>query len=239
MIYSDKVKMGFSDIEKDMFLSNKTILKFFEDVTGYFADTIGNGVEFTVNNHKGWVLLDWKVKVLNRPKYGEKLTVKTWARTIDKYFSNRDYEIINKYGKTCVIATSKWLYVDTQNLSFEKITEQMKIDYSPEPNIRVFDEELAKLEKPMDFDNVSSYQITRRDLDHIGHVHNTHYIDLAYVALPDDVYEKRLFNNIRINYKKEIRLNDKILLKYKFKDKKHIVVIENENGTLHSIIELY
>ena len=57
--------------------------------------------------------------------------------------------------------------------------------------------------------------------------------------MPDDVYEKRLFNNIRINYKKEIRLNDKILLKYKFKDEKHIVVIENENGTLHSIIELY
>ena len=57
--------------------------------------------------------------------------------------------------------------------------------------------------------------------------------------MPDDVYEKRLFNNIRINYKKEIRLNDKILLKYKFKDEKHIVVIENENGILHSIIELY
>ena len=72
-----------------------------------------------------------------------------------------------------------------------------------------------------------------------GHVHNTNYLDLAYEALPEEVYVQRPFDSVRITYKKEIRLGEKLLLKYAFADGRHIVAITSGDGeVLHSIVEL-
>ena len=40
-----------------------------------------------------WILLDWKLKVINRPTYGQVLTVNTWGKGMNKFFTYRDYEI--------------------------------------------------------------------------------------------------------------------------------------------------
>ena len=70
-------------------------------------------------------------------------------------------------------------------------------------------------------------------------MHNLYYLDLAYEALPQDVYEKRPFDEIRIMYKKEIKLGDVVVCKYSYENNKHIVVIESQDGEkLHAIIEL-
>ena len=71
-------------------------------------------------------------------------------------------------------------------------------------------------------------------------MHNLYYLDLAYEVLPDEVYENIVFDNIRITYKKEIKLGEKIKCKYSFFNNKHVVVIVNEDDSIiYSIIELY
>ncbi len=54
------------------------------------------------------------------------------------------------------------------------------------------------------------YTTTRRDIDLNGHMHNLYYLDLAYEALPEDVYAKRPYDNIQIQYKKEIKYGEKL-----------------------------
>ena len=73
------------------------------------------------------------------------------------------------------------------------------------------------------------------------HMHNLYYLDLAYEALPEDVYEnERPFNNVRIMYKKEIKLGDTVNCKYTYQNGMHIVVIKSgDDKNLHAIIELY
>ena len=72
-------------------------------------------------------------------------------------------------------------------------------------------------------------------------MHNLCYLDLAYEALPQEVYDKRPFDNIRIMYTKEIKLGKTVRCKYaNVEENKNIVLIESEDGkTLHSIIEVY
>lgn len=73
-------------------------------------------------------------------------------------------------------------------------------------------------------------------------MHNLYYLDLAYEALPEEIYAKRPFNNIRITYKKEIKLGDIVKCNYSNKNGKHIITIESNDGeknNLHSIIEIY
>ena len=111
--------------------------------------------------------------------------------------------------------------------------------YKSETEKMVFAEEIDKLKLPNFFENSIIYETKRKDIDIIGHMHNLYYLDLAYEALPDKVYEKRPFDNIRIMYKKQIKLGDVVSCNYAFENNKHIVAIQSQGGKiLHAIIEL-
>ena len=83
-------------------------------------------------------------------------------------------------------------------------------------------------------------------------MHNLYYLNLAYEALPEEEYQKRPFDNVRIMYKKEIKLGETVVCKYaKEVEKeesenegkeieKNIIAIESLDGTIiHTIIEIY
>ena len=113
--------------------------------------------------------------------------------------------------------------------------------YQSEIDKMVFEnEEITKMNIPENFENEIIYQVQRRDIDVIGHMHNLYYLDIAYEALPKDIYEERPFDNVRIMYKKETKLGEKVVGKYSNVEGKNVVVIQSEDGkVLHSIIELY
>ena len=96
-----------------------------------------------------------------------------------------------------------------------------------------------KIKMPEKFENVVKYEIKRRDIDVNKHLHNLYYLDLAYEALPQNVYEQRPFDKIRIQYKKEIKFGDVVKCRYTFEDGKHIVFIcDKDENLVHAIIIL-
>ena len=141
----------------------------------------------------------------------------------------------------CVIASSKWLLIDTLNGKIAKIEKEMGDKYESEPDKSVFGEkDIEKLKVPNSFESSIKYKTKRKDIDVIGHVHNLYYLDLAYEALPEEVYNQRPFDNIRIMYKKEIKYGEIVICKYSKEQNKNVVVIESENGEiLHAIVELF
>ena len=82
MIFSEEFKIRLEDIGKDNYIKNKGILEIFENIGTHHSDIAGYGPNDIQNVKVSWVLLDWKVQVIKRPKYGQTLKVNTWARTI-------------------------------------------------------------------------------------------------------------------------------------------------------------
>ena len=87
MIYKENFKMGLKDIWKNNEINNKAILEYLEDVAGYHSDSIGCGLNSSEQSHLNWILLDWKVNVIKRPKYGQTLEISTWSRKVEKFYS--------------------------------------------------------------------------------------------------------------------------------------------------------
>ncbi len=236
MIYKEKFKIPLKDIGKDDKIKNRAILEMFENIGSYHSDLVGYGVNDIKNTGVTWVLLDWKVKVIKRPKYGDILDVHTWGRNMLKFYTYRDYEVYNQNGELCVIATSKWTLIDIEKRKIGKITEEIVNSYEPEEKHVFLEEELDKLKIPENFISSITYKVARRDIDIIGHMHNLYYLDLAYEALPEEVYAKRPFSDFRICYKKEIMLGDVVECKYTKNENEHIVVIENKNSKIINAI---
>ena len=238
MIYKEKVKIGLKDVWKENKISNRAILEYLENVAAYHSDSVGYGINTSAKTNVSWILLDWKVEVLKRPEYGQNLDIHTWSRKIVKYYAYRDFEIYDEKNNLCVIATSRWLLISNETGKIQKVENEMAEKYESEVDKRVFEEEIDKLKEPENYQNSIIYETKRKDIDIIGHMHNLYYLDLAYEALPEEVYNKRPFDKIRIMYKKEIKLGDRVVCKYSCENNKHIVVIKSQDeSVLHAIIE--
>ena len=234
-------EIGLKDVEKFNKLSNKAILSFLEDIGSYHSDSINFGLNDIINTHLSWVLLGWKVRVLKRPTYGDKFHIKTWARNVEKFSTYRDFEVYNQNNELVIVATSKWVLVNTETGRITAIPEDVISKYRPEDK-NVFPEEeceISKLTDPKKYISEINYKITRTQIDLNKHLHNLYYLDISYEALPENIYENNLFDDFEIMYKKQIRLHETVKACYSFDENTHKVVIKSlDDKKIHAIIAL-
>lgn len=240
MIVEQEYRIKLSELGKENKITNKALLGDLEDVGGIHSNIAGYGIMDIRNNNLSWVLLDWKLEIKRRPQYTEKIKIKTWSKISIKFYSYRDFEVYDENGQVIAIASSKWVLLDIKKGKIVKIDDAILKQYQPEPNKSVYDINIFdKLKEPNDYISEVEYTVKRSDIDVNHHMHNLNYLELANEALPEEIYNKLEFNNVRISYKKEIKLGETVKCKYAFENDKHIIVIKDKNDSvLHAIIEL-
>ncbi len=150
--------------------------------------------------------MGWKIEIFERPTYGDKISIKTWSRGIDKLYAYRDFEILDEAKKVIGIATSKWVLLDIKKGKITRISPEVEEAYTVE-NLRVFEEmDLEKLEEPKVFSGSTEFVVNRSLIDVNGHLHNIYFMDIANEVLPMEIYQNAELNHIRMMYKKEIKL---------------------------------
>lgn len=240
MLFENKVRVDISKVNSNAQITNKGMLSLLEDTACLHSDLAGYGIKEIPITHLSWVQLNWKVKILRRLEYGEIVTVKTWAREATKVSTLRDFEVVDKDGNIVCIATTRWTLTNIDTLSITKITDTIIEKYEPEAKAVMPDFTFKKLKEPTTFSNEYVYTTQRKDIDVNKHVHNLNYLDLAYEALPEDIYFGPECNEIEIMYKTAIRLGDISKCLYTYEDGKHVVTIKSlEDNTLHCIVHLW
>ena len=226
------------DINKNIELTNKALFGFFEDIGGYHSDLVGYGLKDIEKTKISWILLHWNLKVLKRLKYGDGIHVKTWSRGSLRASCFRDFEVYNKKGELCALATSKWTVFNLEK-GLIRLTDDIIGKYQSEEKA-VFDSfNFNKLKEPENSVFTLDYTVQRRDIDVNNHMHNLYYLDLAYEALPKDIYENDSFDNVEIMYKSGAFLGDKIKCFYAQVDGKHFITIKSyDEKVLHAIVKL-
>lgn len=240
MIFKETFKTGLKDIGKNQQVKNRALLEYLENIGAYHSDLAGYGAKDTEKTGVTWILLDWKLQVIKRPSYGDTIEIHTWGKGMNKFFTYRDFELYNEKNELCAIATSKWALIDIKNGKMARLTEEIVEKYELEEKDVFPQRELEKLKDTEEYSSYINYTVIRKDIDINQHMHNLYYLDLAYEALPEQVYrEERPFDNVRITYKKEIKLGETVTCNYTKQNGKHIIVIKSEDGkTTHAIIEL-
>ena len=241
MFVENEYTIKLSDIDKNNKATNKAILSYLEDVGGKHSNIAGFGILDIPRTHLTWLILEWNVQVIRRPNYAERIKVITWSRNSIKCYAYRDFEIHDEQGNVIVLAASEWVLVDTEKRKIARIEPDLLESYEPELNKFAFsNEEFEKIQVPKEYELEKEYTARKSDIDVNNHMHNLNYIDLANETLPDKVYKQGQLNNVRITYKREIKLGEVVKCKYSFIDGKHFVIVKNsDESILHALIELY
>ena len=176
------------------------------------------------------------MKVIKRPKYNDDIKAETWSRKVERLYAYRDFQLKDKEGNVIAIGTSRWIFVDTDRRRPIRLTPDVTDLYESETDKSVFSEEMEDI-KCEDYLFEKDYYIQRRDIDIYEHMHNLSYLDMAYEILPDNVYKNKVFDNIRIVYKKEIVYGEKVECYYEEQENKHIITAKSKDK-INAIIEL-
>ena len=240
MKYEYKVRIGLKDIGIEGLCKNKSILSYLEDAAGFHSDFAGSGVPKLNEENITWVILDWKLKIISRPKYGEEIVVQTWSKLPKKYYAYRDFKVLDKEGNVLVIATSKWALIDTTSGALKTISVEMMDKYEPEEENAFEEPEITKQKEFDTYEYAKEFSVSKNYIDINRHVNNIHFLDFVYDTLPDEEFENGEFKNLRITYKNEIKYGDRVKAFYNKRDEKCVVVLKDEEESkVYAIVELY
>ena len=242
MKYEYKFKIGMKQINPKCKISNYGFLSFMEELATWYSDTVGYGIKDIKNKNRAWIIMDWQLEVKERPSYSDEIFVRTYAVEMDKpsFHCYRNFEVYDMNNNLIAKATSKWIFFDTEkrritklDLDFMELYKTEISEYNPESKIE-------KLREPTSYDSEKEYTIKRFDIDGVGHLHNTNYLNIAYEAVPEQIYIGEEPKNLRIMYKHEVKLGDTVKCLYSKQDDGHYVVIKNQDKSkLHAIIKLW
>ena len=105
MIVENEYTVKLSEIDKNNKVTNKAILSYLEDIGGKHSNIAGYGILDIPKTHLTWLLLEWKMQVIRRPNYDEKIKVTTWSKDSVKCYAYRDFNIYEAQGNVIVRAT--------------------------------------------------------------------------------------------------------------------------------------
>lgn len=238
MFFTRDFRIGLSMLGQSTYISNKGFLSILQDIAEMHSASVGYGVTDIDKTNYSWALLNWKVQFINRPKYGETITIKTWSRYSTKLYSYRDFEIYDSKQNLIGIASSKWVLIDVSKGRIAKLEDEIMSLYNPEDKSVFNIVEIDKIDEPSDITSTINYTIRKADIDVNNHVNNLCYVDIALEAFPGTTNEFNSCNNFEIMYKHQIRIDDEIDVSYSVQNNENYVVIKSNNDTkLHSIIK--
>lgn len=239
MFVEHEVFIGLRDVALDNKVTNTALLSYLEDAGGVHSNLVGYGLRDIPTVKQSWVLLNWKIEIFERPKYGEKITIKTWSRGIDKLYAYRDFEILDENKKVIGMASSKWVLLDIEKGKITRIDQKVCDAYTVEERKVFEDADLEKLVEPNSYITSTTFTVNRSLIDVNQHLHNIYFMDIANEVLPMEIYKKADFKSIQMMCKKEIKLGDTVKVFYQVENGEHVAVIKSEDEKcLHGIIRL-
>ena len=210
-IFNYDYVVKYFDIGKNNQLTLKSLVTILQEAAGGHSDKAGYGLNDIPQTHFTWLLLNWKVEMFSHPSVNEVLHIKTWPRSLEKFYCYRDFEVYDHQQKLIAIASSKWIAINCDTKKIIKVSPAIIDSYGGNVDKSVFESPFQeKLSVPENLALNFKYQIQRRDIDTNGHVNNSYYIDFALETLSDAIYNENEFNHLEVVYKKEIKYPEKI-----------------------------
>ena len=169
MSYKKEYEVRLEGLGSGNLATDIAILKMLEEIAEQNSFEVGYGIENLSETNAAWLLLDWQVEIIKRPKYKEKIDVETWSRKMERCYGFRDFEVYNKEKELIAKGTSKWVLIDIEKRRPIRIDEEVAKKYAVynDKGYDVFEKEIEKIEeaKEEELTFVKKYEIQRRDID--------------------------------------------------------------------------
>lgn len=228
--YAQKYFVGYSDVDKNNRCKLSRIVDMLQNIATMHSKQVGYGTKEMMDAKMGWLLLIWRIKILQYPVADEYVDVRTWSKKLKGLHALRGFEVYDENQNLLIIAESSWTLFDLEKQKPLKISDEMINAYG-ELSREIFETPTKKIQETLDDAkaNLYEFKIEKRDIDTNNHTNNAKYIEFMMEAIPDD----KVIAELEINYKKQTVYGESLKLYYNDR----LCVIKDENEDICTVIK--
>ncbi len=184
---------------------------------GEDAHIRGFGIDALADNNFGWVLSRMAIELDYLPTEYSEFTIHTWISDYNRLASTRNFTLTDDKGREFGRAASQWCMLDygtrmpVDMNTMAKAHEGNMVD-APSPCER------PRRIGAVASETVAEHRVAYSDIDFNRHMNTMRYIDLSFDSLPIEVPEQLEAWRLDLNFMKEARYGDHLLLKSEQKD---------------------
>ncbi|MBR2457128.1 MAG: acyl-[Bacteroidaceae bacterium] len=178
---------------------------------GFHAAERGFGIAEINENQYTWVLSRLAIELEDMPRQYEDFSIQTWVENVYRLFTDRNFELKNKDGKTIGYARSVWAMISMQSrkpadlltLHGGNISEYICDKECPisKPGRIKVTQEVSAVE----------YQTKYSDIDINGHVNSIKYIEHILDLFPMETFKDKQIKRFEMAYVAESYYGDTLL----------------------------
>ena len=167
---------------------------------GFHASERGFGIAEINENHYTWVLSRLAIELEDMPRQYEDFSINTWIENVYRLFTDRNFELRDKNGKTIGYARSVWAMISMET---RKPADLISL-HGNNLGQYVSDRE-CPIDKPgrikVSVDApVEEYQTRYSDIDINGHVNSIKYIEHILDLFPMDTFKEKQVKRFEMAY---------------------------------------
>ena len=226
-VFEYKIEPKYVDFTDRVSVSS--ICELILHAAGDDAHARGFGIEALAGNNYGWVLSRMAIEMDYMPVQYSKFTLHTWISDYNRLSSTRNFTLTDDSGREFGRAVSQWCMIDYATRmpvdmnTMAKAHEGNMVD-APSP-----------CERPRRIGVVTSepvveHRVVYSDIDFNRHMNTMRYIDITIDSMPIEVPEKLVGFRLDMNFMKEARYGDSLVLMAEERDGARMFEYRNEAG---------
>lgn len=211
-----------TDMHTDAFGRAKpsALLSFAQDIAGEHAALLSDNWEELQKKHLFWAVSRHNLEVLETPKIGQTLLLRTWPMETTRVAYPRAVEGYNQNGTLLFRMVSLWVLMDTEKRS---LVLPGRGGLTINGCNRGCEGKIPASLLPGIYKNTDRRTVTYSELDRNRHMNNTRYLDWIDDLLPLTFHEDHYLSSCNICYLQELLPGQTLQFSWEL----------DENGLLH------
>ena len=172
----------------------------------------GFGMQYLLTIKRSWVLSRLAIEMEEMPRMYTKFNVETWVESAMRYFTSRNFRVVDNDGKVYGYGRSIWAMIDTES---RQPTDILAIDNGAINNWIVKDKDCpidkgGRVKMDNTAELVHSIDTYYNDVDINGHINSVKYIEHVLDLWDISWYKEHQIRRFEIAYVAEAHAGDKL-----------------------------
>ena len=178
----------------------------------FHSSARGFGMNYLMTIQRSWVLSRLAIEMDEMPRMYTKFNVETWVESAMRYFTSRNFRVVDAEGKVYGYGRSIWAMIDTES---RQPTDIYAIDNGAINNWIVADKECpidkgGRVKMGDGAQLVRTIDMQYNDVDINGHINSVKYIEHVLDLWDIDWYREYQIRRFEIAYVAEAHQGDRL-----------------------------
>lgn len=207
-VFQQDFEINFVQCYPNTALKYTDLCHIFQITAGLHADLGGISFSDMQVHHQAWVMSKMLLEINELPKWKDKVTVKTWIKSLENSRSTRCLELYSG-TKKLVGCETYWAVINTQTRRPENLALPHE-HFEKFPDKNATTAPFKKINTALPFEKTTPYQVQLSDLDIVNHANNVKYLEWCLNQIDAKIIFKQQIKSLEMNFMKELNLFDTI-----------------------------